>query len=134
MINTMGWLLIGAAVAGVSIGFAHRLRWHSQVRCFAVLLFLAGAIYLLLGAFHAVRWIAIESAGAVLFSLLACAGVRWPLVLGLGWVLHAGWDAGLHLAIEQPVIGPWYLLMCLAFDPIVAGYLAYAYVRRRRPL
>ena len=58
--------------------------------------------------------------------MLAAAGLRWPLVLAAGWLLHMGWDAGLHLAMEQPVIGPWLPLLCIPFDVMVAAYLAYA--------
>ena len=67
-----------------------------------------------------------EGAGFALFSLLAWGGLRWPRLLALGWFLHAGWDGGLHLALEQPVIGPWLPLMCVPFDLMVSAYLAYA--------
>ena len=124
--GTLGWLLAGALFGGLTIGFARRLSWRNQVRLFAVYLFLAGAIYLAFGAFHGPRWIALEGAGFVLFSLLAWAGLRRPVLLALGWFLHVGWDGGLHLALEQPVIGPWLPLLCLPFDLLVAAYLAYA--------
>ncbi|MXY16811.1 MAG: hypothetical protein F4057_10555 [Acidobacteria bacterium] len=124
--STIGWLVFGALGAGLFIGLARRLSWRNEVRVFAVCLFLAGAIYLAFGAFHGPRWIALEGAGFVLFSLLAWAGLRRPALLALGWFLHVGWDGGLHLALEQPVIGPWLPLLCLPFDLLVAAYLAYA--------
>ena len=126
VVSPVGWLLLGALFGGLLIGFARRLAWRNQIRLFAVCLFLAGAIYLAFGAFHGPRWIAVEGAGFVLFSLLAWAGLRQPRLLVLGWLLHVGWDGGLHLAVEQPVIGPWLPLLCLPFDLLVAAYLAYA--------
>lgn len=126
-----GWLVLGALVGGLFIGLARRLRWCTQVRIFAVSLVLAGVIYLAFGAFHGPRWIAVEGAGLVLFSALAAFGLRWPIGLAAGWLLHMGWDAGLHLAIEQPVIGPWLPLVCIPFDLMVAGYLALPSTTRR---
>ena len=122
--GTLGWLLAGALFGVLWIGLARRLSWRNQVRLFAVTLFLAGVIYLAFGAFHGPRWIALEGAGFVLFTLLAWAGLRQPWLLALGWLLHAGWDGILHLALEQPVIGPWLPLLCLPFDLMVAAYLA----------
>lgn len=125
-LSTIGWLLFGTLAGVFIIGVARRLRWPTQIRLFAVYLALAGAIYLAFGAFHGPRWIAIEGAGFVLFALLAWGGLRRPMLLALGWLLHAGWDGGLHLALEQPVIGRWLPLLCLPFDGLVAAYLAYA--------
>ena len=129
----LGWLLLGALSGVLCIGFARRLRWPTQVRLFAVVLFLAGVIYLAFGAFHGPRWIAVEGGGLVLFSVLAAAGLRWPLVLAAGWLLHMGWDAGLHLAMEQPVVGRWLPLICIPFDVMVAAYLALTALAERRP-
>ena len=126
----LGWLVLGTLGGFLFIGIARRLRWRTQVRFFAVILFLAGVIYLAFGAFHGPRWIAVEGAGLVLFSTLAAAGLRWPLVLAAGWLLHMGWDAGLHLALEQPVIGQWLPLICIPFDVMVAAYLAFAAAAR----
>ncbi|MCE2542817.1 MAG: hypothetical protein J4F30_05210 [Acidobacteria bacterium] len=131
LVSPIGWLLIGALLGLLFIGFARRLHWRNQVRLFAVCLFLAGALYLAFGAFHGLPWSAVEGAGFVIFSLLAYAGLRWPRLLALGWLLHAGWDGGLHLALEQPVIGPWLPLLCLPYDAMVAAYLAYADNRQR---
>ncbi len=139
---TVGWLLLGALLGGLSIGFARRLRRRDQIRLFAVWLLLAGVIYAACAALQGAgtRWLAIEGAGLALFALLAWYGLRRPAVLALGWLLHVAWDAGLHLAIEQPVIGPWLPLLCIPFDLMVAAWLAVApsssgsrSARRRRP-
>ena len=124
---TVGWLLLGALLGGLSIGFARRLRRRDQIRLFAVWLLLAGAFYAACAALQGVgaRWLAIEGAGLALFALLAWSGLRRPAVLALGWLLHVAWDAGLHLAMEQPVIGPWLPLLCIPFDLMVAVWLAY---------
>ena len=125
--TTTGWLLLGALLGGLQIGFDRRLRRRGEVRLFAVYLFLAGAIYVAFAALSGAgaRWTAVESAGLVLFTLLAWSGLRRPAVLALGWLLHATWDGALHLAIEQPVIGPWLPLLCLPFDLLVAAWLTH---------
>ena len=128
----MIWLLLGVVLAGLNIGIAQSFRRDTQVRIFAVFLFLAAVIYLVFGAFHGVRWVVLEGAGVVLFSLLAWGGVRQPMVLAVGWLLHAAWDGGLHLALEQPVVGPWLPLLCLPYDGMLAGYLAFIGLRRSR--
>ena len=63
----LGWLVLGALAGGLVIGLARRVRWYLQVRFFAASLFLAGVIYLALGAFQGARWIAVEGAGLALF-------------------------------------------------------------------
>lgn len=125
-VSTFGWLLFGVVLGGLFIGFARRLQWRNQVRFFAAGLVIAGAIYLVFGAFHGPRWIGLEGMGFVLYATLAFAGLRRPRLLALGWLLHVGWDAGLHLLLDQPVIGPWLPLLCLPFDTMVAAYLTWA--------
>ena len=121
------WLSLGALLGGLFIGFARRLAWRNQVRFFAACLFLGAVAYPSFAAFQGeAHWIALESAGAALFILLAWIGLRHPLVLALGWLVHLAWDVGLHLAIEQPVVGAWLPQLCIPFDALVAAYLAYA--------
>lgn len=123
---TTGWLLLGTLLGGLNIGFDRRLRRRGEVRLFAVYLFLAGVIYAASAALTGAgaRWTATEGAGLILFTLLAWFGLERPGVLAIGWLLHAAWDGGLHLAIEQPVIGSWLPLLCLPFDLMVAAWLA----------
>ena len=124
---TTGWLLLGALLGGLHIDFDRRLRRRGEVRLFAVYLFLAGVLYVAFAALSGAgaRWTAVEGAGLVLFTLLAWSGLRRPAVLALGWLLHAVWDGALHLAVEQPVIGPWLPLLCLPFDLLAAAWLMY---------
>ena len=103
MIETIGWLFRGVGRA-VHLVFAQ----PSLTRRGA---FLRGvAIHRRpdlpgLAAFHSIRWIANEGSGAAVFSLLAWYGLQRLGLIALGWLLHGVWDFGLHLAIEQPVIG-----------------------------
>ena len=129
--STLGWLLPGVVLAGLLIGFARRLPWRAQIRLFAACLVATAAAYLVFGALQGPRWAGVEGIGFVLYSALAYAGLRRPPLLALGWLLHVGWDAGLHLAFDQPVIGPWLPLACLPFDCMVAAYLSYADSRQR---
>ena len=54
-------------------------------------------------------------------------------MLAAGWLLHLGWDTGLHLAIEQPVVGRWLPLLCIPIDLMVAVYLALAALAQPGP-
>ena len=128
--SALGWVVLGASLGGLFIGIGGRLSWRTEVRFFAVSLFLAGAIYFGFGLAQGPPWIALEGAGLVLFTGLAFAGLQRPSALALGWYLHVGWDVGLHLLMEQPVIGIWLPLLCLPFDLMVASYLARKSTRR----
>ena len=48
-----------------------------------------------------------------------------PSWLAFGWALHPAWDAGLHLHGYGASFAPeWYVLACISFDLLVAGYIA----------
>lgn len=93
------WPLLGVALAGLTIGIAHGLDRHTRAGVFAVLLILAAVIYLVFGAFHDVRWMAIEGAGVAFFSLLAWGGLRWPLSCSDAFLLEE--PAFLRLAMRE---------------------------------
>jgi hypothetical protein len=95
------------------------------VRLLAFGLIAAALIYIVLTIPKAdVRWLALEGVGVALFTALAWLGLRVSLWwLTLGWLAHVGWDVGLHLDRPQPVVGPWYPLLCVGFDLVVAGFL-----------
>ncbi len=96
------WLSLGAILGALFIRFARSRSPNGQLRFFAVGLVVAAVIYVGFALADGVEWIALEAAGVVLFVLLAYAGLRHsPLLLALGWTVHVGWDAGLHLARPQ---------------------------------
>ena len=130
-VSTLGWLLSGVLLGGLLIGLARRLRWRDQVRFFAACWSLRARSTWSSARCHGPRWTALEAMGFLLYSALALAGLRRPRLLALGWLLHVARGTGLHLALDQPVIGSWLPLACLPFDCMVAAYLAYAERRQR---
>ena len=72
------------------------------------------------------RWSALEVLGVLAFSAFAWLGLRTsPAWLALGWVVHVGWDVGLHLGAGAPAFVPTFFpAFCIGFDLLVAGYLA----------
>ena len=114
------WPLFGVALGVLTVGIVRCLRRAIRLRALAGLLVFAASLYVMFGSFHA-----LESAGLVIFSLFAAVGLRRPGVLALGWLLHAGWDGALHLALDQPTVGVWLPLFCLPYDVIVGAYLTH---------
>ena len=69
--------------------------------------------------------IQLESVGVAVFTLLALVGLRWwPTLLGIGWLLHAGWDILVHWP-PQPWVPVLYPLSCVAFDLVIAAYFLF---------
>ncbi len=81
----------------------------------------------------------VEAAGLAAFGTVALVGLLFsPLVVALGWVVHAAWDVVLHSGSGRPGIVPgWYPALCVGFDLALGAYLAISLrgggVLRRRP-
>lgn len=118
-------ILAGAVLGGLFALVARGRGGAGEARLIAVGLVVAAAIYVALALAGADgRWLAIETAGLVVFAGLAWLGLRASLWwLSLGWMAHVGWDIGLHLDRAQAVVGAWYPLACVGFDLVVAGFL-----------
>jgi Family of unknown function (DUF6010) len=118
-------ILLGAVLGGLFVLVARRLDSSAETRLLALGLIVAAIIYVVLALAAADRsWLGLEAAGLGIFGLIAWLGVRASLWwLALGWAAHVGWDVGLHLERPQAVVGPWYPLLCVGFDLVVAGYL-----------
>jgi hypothetical protein len=117
--------ILGGAVLGALFAIFARARKAGEVRVLALGLVVAALIYVGLAlAGRGRESLMIEVAGLALFGSLAWLGLRasrwW---LALGWAAHVGWDVGLHLDRAQAVVAPWYPLLCVGFDLVVAGFL-----------
>lgn len=69
-------------------------------------------------------WMGLELGGLAIYSVLALLGARRPALLGLGWLLHAGWDVILHADAPEGLVPAWYRWACLGYDFAAAAYLA----------
>jgi len=127
-------LLAGLVFAFALVGVARAKGPRAATRIYAAGLFIAALIYVgfaVAGGANA-QWLALESAGLVLYGGAALLGLRgWPIALAVGWGAHVGWDVLLHLdgagAAYVPVWYPW---LCISFDVVLAG-AALAHARRR---
>ena len=119
-------LLLGAALGGLYVALLRPLPRPRQDALFAAGLGGAALVYVpfaLAGA--AASWVPIEVAGFVAYTVVAVLGARrsrW--LLAFGWAGHALWDFPLHAAPAAGFVPGWYPAACLAFDVVVAGYLA----------
>lgn len=115
-------LVAGVILAVPFIFLARRHPAGKQLRPYAVGLLVAALIYVAFAGFRGNPGaIPLESSGVVLFGAAAFLGWRrWPVLLAVGWALHAGWD--LWLPRPDPTYVPeWYPWLCTSFDLVVAG-------------
>lgn len=82
----------------------------------ALMLAGAGAAYMSGGGFG--KW---EMAFCVVVTICSFQGLRSYRFIGIGWILHAGWDI-LHHLCGNPILpfDPTSSFGCAIFDPIIA--------------
>lgn len=70
-------------------------------------------------------WFLIEIGGLLIYGLFVLLALRYTMIwLAVGWALHSIWDLGLHWIGQGHTIAPaWYVIACLSFDLLVAGYI-----------
>ena len=118
-------LLLGAALSLALVGLARTYPPGREMLFYAVGLVVTALIYVAFGAAGGagVRWLALESLGALLFCAAAWGGLRGrPRLLAAGWAAHVAWDVLLHLSGAGAEYTPhWYPWSCVSFDLVVAG-------------
>lgn len=123
--NTVVALAVGIVAAGAVVAAIRGDDERVERYRLAVGLTLAAAIY---AAFSMNAgpgvWVLAELAGVALFGFIAFVGYRRSaLVVAAGWLLHVGWDVMHHL-VEVRFVPAWYPDVCIAFDVVIAAYLA----------
>lgn len=74
---------------------------------------------------------ALEVAGLIGFGSMAWLGIRrTPRWLAVGWLMHVGWDVGLHPMTPDAYAPHWYPSLCVGFDLVVAVAIWVHYRRR----
>lgn len=134
---TLAYLLGGAALGCALIAYGGVRRG-----VYARGLLVAAVLYVIFACFAAQPrlWLLIELLGVLVFGGMGWLGLRGsPWWLVAGWSLHPLWDMLLHArgggAAFTP---PGYAIACIAFDLLLAAYIAHAIVfdrlrpRRRR--
>ncbi|HKR00202.1 MAG TPA: DUF6010 family protein [Pyrinomonadaceae bacterium] len=124
--QTILQILVGVVACATFIAVARRAGVKGELRLYAAGLFIAALIYAGFVARDATpRWLVTELAGLVVFTLVALAGLKisgW--ILAAGWAAHALWDLLLHKLVYAAFVPDWYPLVCLAFDLLLAIYIA----------
>jgi hypothetical protein len=126
--NLIAALLVGVVVGAFFLVLARRFG-RSATAMLATGLIIAALIYV----GFAVRGgtspteLRQEILGLIVFTLLAVAGLRWwPPLVGIGWLLHGGWDILLHWPVQAWVPG-LYPVFCVSFDLVVAAYFLFLF-------
>lgn len=124
--------LAAVAAAGVFIALASLLREPARQRFMALLIAGAGSTYFSGGLGP---W---EYAFSTLMLYVAYRGLTQYTFIGVGWLLHTGWDA-LHHFYGSPIISlvPTSSGQCAICDALIAVWFfyrapsVYDYFRRR---
>ncbi len=119
-------IVLGAVLGALFVLLARQRKRRGELHLLALGLVVAALIYVALALAGGAdsRWLALEAAGLALFAVLAWLGLRASLWwLAVGWLGHVAWDVGLHLDQYQVFVPPWYPLLCVGFDLVVAGFL-----------
>lgn len=119
------WLLLGLVLGGIFVIAARRQGVQQERVILAVGLPVAALIYVGFAlVWGNMQWVAIEVGGLLLYTFFVLLAQRQnPIWLAIGWAAHPLWDIGLHWLGEGHVFAPeWYVLACLSFDLLVAGY------------
>lgn len=123
-----GTLGAAGAILGGGLGvLARRAGPRREARALAAGLVIAAAIYVwfALAGGGSPRDVALEAGGLAAFGTAALLGIRLsPLWLAAGWLLHAGWDVGLHSTTATPFVPAWYPPLCVGFDLVLAVWIA----------
>lgn len=108
--------IIGAViVATLYISIFSLVRKENRTRMNAIVLAGAGAAYLSSGLGP---W---EFAFCTIMSIVAYKGLTRNYMIGIGWLLHTGWDLVHHLYADAIVpMDPTSSFGCMICDPIMA--------------
>jgi len=128
------WILI---LVGLLIGFAlitiARMIDYSEGDLLSSGLLVAAAIYV---GFAVVwgedGWIRFEAVGVAIFSLLAFLARRFGILwIGVGWLLHIGWDYLFHMVGAGTHLVPaWYPPFCIGVDFVIGVYILWSVLRK----
>ena len=129
-------ILIIAGAVGVAIFIAltrlisSRLRWLREDFVYALILIVTALQYLTWARRHGTPPdVTQEIVGTMLFTSFAVLGLRWSLILAVGWVLHAAWDFALHPMPATSWVPWWFPPLCIGFDITLGAWIAARTIR-----
>ena len=125
-------ILLGTVLAIGTICIFRMMAGKRERTNYAIALIIAALIYVGFSLFaDDSRWILIELVGVAIYLVFAILGLRYSAwFLALGWVAHIVWDMGLHTSPAILFVPKWYPLLCVAYDVVIAGYIAFRNLRQ----
>lgn len=121
----MAALLAGCALAPICLLPSLALSEDAALVFFGVLLGMVPAVYFGFALNDGrIGIVGSETVGALIYGGAAVAAVAasWPILLGIGYLAHALWDA-IHPHTLNTKMPWWYVPMCMGFDVIVGLYV-----------
>ena len=98
----------------------------------AVILSIAGGVYVGFGLSNDKlnsSILILETISALFFGVLAIVGVIYPVVLGIGFLLHAVWDYSHHCQAIDTKVRFWYFPFYAVYDCFVGIFLLVIYTK-----
>ena len=132
------WILfLAGLVAGIGFLVIARKVDYSEGDLLATGLLVAAVIYVGFAVLWGEEgWTRFEAVGVAIFSLIAFLARRFGILwIGLGWLLHIGWDYLFHMVGAGSHLAPsWYPPVCIGFDLVVGVYILWVVFRKPNPL
>lgn len=111
---------------------ARRTLWLA-----AALLIVAGLLYVKFAVSAGqLNALPLEMVGTALTTAFATYGIlrRSPAIIALGWVLHPVWDVAFHTRGLGTYTPDGYVVACLGFDFVLAGFIMMVAARSKARL
>ena len=124
--------IVGAVAGIIFIGLLRLFDSNRAQQLYAIGLFVAALIYVgFAGLNHGIAHMGFEGAGLLIFGVLSAMGARrLPLLLGLGWLAHGGWDFW-HAAHHSHYVPSWWPAFCVGYDWVVGVYILTFHLRKK---
>ncbi len=123
-------LLIGSALAGVTLLLLSALPSQHGIALLAVILAAAAAVYAGSALAEAQKGVLqLETSVFIIVASTAVLGLWYsPLFLAVGYIGHGVWDALHHPHRIGAPAGAWFPPFCMVYDLIVGAFILVKYV------
>ena len=118
-------IIIGVVLA-VVMAFLARITNFDRDRSYYAVVLIVIATYYVLFACIANEAIIAEIIVASVFSIIAIAGaLRWPILLGVGIVMHGVFDLTHGYLITNAGVPVWWPAFCASIDIVLGAWVIY---------
>lgn len=123
------WLTLGIILSALLLGYTRMHSKNKEKRILSIGLIVAAGMYVGFGiVWGNGSWFLVELAGIPIFGSFVWLANRYSYSwLAVGWGAHIAWDGFIHHSEPGQVIAPeWYVVTCVSFDLIIAGYILFS--------